>query len=53
MRVSQYPMQLTLKLSEEYYSLIKQISDDKKISMGELIRLKLSESMEEHVNQKS
>ena len=53
MRIAQYPMQLTLKLSEKYYSLIKQVSDDKKISMGELIREMLSENLEALKHQKS
>ena len=53
MRVSQYPMQLTLKLSEDCYSLIKQISDDKEISMGELIRDLLSDSLAELEQQQS
>jgi len=38
MRVSLFPKQLTISLSEKSYSTIKEISDEQNISMAECMR---------------
>ena len=38
MRNSQYQKQLSISIKAEHYNLVKQVSDEKKVSMGEIIR---------------
>ncbi len=44
MRVAQYPKQFTISISEETYSKIQKHSDERKVSMADVIREKLDES---------
>lgn len=47
MRESQYQKTLTLAIPESHYRWIKETSDRKRVSMGEIVRRMILKSMEE------
>jgi len=47
MRTARYTKPLTITLTEELYSAIKKVSDDRSISMGEAVRDVLEETFSE------